>query len=161
MKKHLVKITLFGLVAAVLALAPGILSAQDATTNAPAQTAPKKAKKHSLTFHGKVSAVDAGAETLTVRTLTLNITSTTKIVNATNGEPAILTDIVVGENVSGSYLKDTNGQLNAKSIYIGGKMGKSKKKKADSSDTDSNSNPAALIRFPIKTENSRGQFPVL
>jgi hypothetical protein len=97
-KKHLVKITSFGLIAAVLALAPGILSAQDTTTtNAPAQTTPKKAKKYSLRFHGKVSAVDAGAETLTVRTLTLKITSTTRIVNATNGEPAILTDISVGE----------------------------------------------------------------
>jgi hypothetical protein len=140
-KKYLAKITAFGLIAAVLALTPGVLSAQDATTtNAPAQSTPKKAKKHSLTFHGKVSAVDVGTETLTVHTLKFNITSTTRIMNATNGEPAILSDITVGENVSGSYLKDTNGQLNAKSIYIGGK---SKKKKAASSDTGSNTNSSS------------------
>jgi hypothetical protein len=139
-KNHLLKITSLGLVAVALALAPALTHAQDATTNAPAQTTPAPApKKHnSLPFHGKVSAVDTGAETVTVGTLTLNITSTTRISNATNGEPAILSDIAVGENISGSYLTDPSGQLNAKTIHIGTKPGKHKKKKPAPAD-----NPAA------------------
>jgi hypothetical protein len=126
----------------MLALAPGILSAQDATTNAPSQATPKKSKKHTptLAFHGKVSAVDVGAETLTVRTLILNITSATRIRNATNGEPATLSDISVGENVSGAYLKGTNGQLTARSIYIGVRSGKSQKKKVAPNATGSSTN---------------------
>jgi hypothetical protein len=105
-KNHIAKITAFGLVAAALAVVPTISRSQDAssTTNAPAQTPPKK-HHGAIPFHGKVVAVDASAETLTVGKLTLNITSTTKISNATNGEPAILSDIIVGETVGGSYKK--------------------------------------------------------
>lgn len=136
-KNHIAKITAFGLVAAALALVPSISRSQDAssTTNAPAQTPPKK-HHGAIPFHGKVVAVDTSAETLTVGKLILNITSTTKISNATNGEPAILSDIVVGENVGGSYKKDAAGQLNAQTIHIGIKA---KKKKSDDSGTSTNS----------------------
>lgn len=130
----------FGLVAIVVALAPTTSPAQDAT-NAPAQTTTKK--HGSRPFHGKVSAIDTGAETLTVGKLTLNITSATKITNATNGVPAILSDITVGESISGSYLKDDNGQLNAKSIHIGTRAGKDRKKKAASSDSATSTNSVA------------------
>ena len=144
MKNHLVKITSFGLVALALALAPALVHAQDTATNAPAQTAPKK--HGGLPFHGKVSAVDAGAETLTVGKLTLNITSLTKITNTTNSAPAILSDIAVGEYISGSYLKDDSGQLNAKTIHIGAKAGKGKhKKKAASSDDSTSTNALAAV----------------
>jgi Domain of unknown function (DUF5666) len=144
-KNYLAKITSFGLVTIMLALAPGLLSAQDATTNASAQTTPKKTKKHAtnLVFHGKISAVDVGAGTFTLRTLTLNVTSATRIKNATNGEPATLSDLSVGENVSGSYLRGTNGQLTARSIYIGVRTGKPQKKatpSATGSGTNSVSN---------------------
>jgi hypothetical protein len=136
-KNHLAKITAFGLVAAALALVPSISRSQDAssTTNAPAQTPPKK-HHGAIPFHGKVVAVDTSAETLTVGKLILNVTSTTKISNATNGEPAILSDIIVGENVGGSYKKDAAGQLNAQTIHIGVKA---KKKKADDSSNSTNS----------------------
>lgn len=136
-KNHIAKITAFGLVAAALALVPTISRSQDAssTTNAPTQTPPRK-HHGAISFHGKVVAVDTSADTLTVGKLTLNVTSTTKISNATNGEPAILSDIIVGETVGGSYKKDAAGQLNAQTIHIGVKA---RKKKSDDSSTSTNS----------------------
>jgi hypothetical protein len=128
-KNYLIKIISSGLIAFALALSPATIRAQD-PTNTPTETAPATPEKHGgLPFHGKVSAVDTGAETVTVGNLTLNITSSTKITNATNGVPAILSDITVGESVSGSYLRDDNGQFCAKSIHIGTKAHKTKKKK--------------------------------
>jgi hypothetical protein len=134
MKIQIAKIAMFGLVAAALALTPTLSQAQDAT-NAPAQTtAPKK---HRATpFHGKVAAVDTSAQTLTVGTLALEITSKTKISNAATGEAAILSDITVGEYVSGSYTKDSDGNLKARVIHIGKKA----KKAAASSDAGSTTN---------------------
>ena len=118
MKNQIAKITLFGLVVAALALTPTFSFAQDAT-NAPATQTPTP-KKHKYTpFHGKVDAVDANAQTLTVGTLTITITSKTKISNTATGEPAVLSDITAGEFVSGSYKKSPDGTLDATTIHIG------------------------------------------
>jgi hypothetical protein len=120
MKNQIAKITLFGLVAAALAFTPSFGFAQDATTNAPAQSvAPKKHKY--APFHGKVSAVDSAAQTLTVGTLTITVTSTTKISKAATGEAATFEDITVGEFVSGAYKKTADGTLKASTIHIGRK----------------------------------------
>jgi hypothetical protein len=138
MKKQITKIALFGLIAAALAITPSLSLAQN-ETNAPAQT--PVPKKHKATpFHGSVAAVDNSAETLTVGTLVLTIASTTKISNTTNGEPAILSDIAVGQYVSGSYLKDSEGNLTAKTIHIGKKAGKGKKHKAPADDGGASTN---------------------
>jgi hypothetical protein len=131
MKSHIAKITAFGLVAAALTLTPTISRAQDASTNAPAQAAPKK---HGvLLFHGKVTAVDTGAETLTVGKLTINITSTTKI--SKDNQAITLSDIAVGDTVRGAYKKDAAGNLNATTIRDGVKAGG--KKKTDTGDGSS------------------------
>ncbi|HWY31692.1 MAG TPA: DUF5666 domain-containing protein [Candidatus Acidoferrum sp.] len=136
MKNQIAKITLFGLVAAALALTPTFSYAQDAT-NAPAAQTPTP-KKHKVTpFHGKVDAVDASAQTLTVGTLTISITSKTKISNTASGEPAMLSDITVGEFVSGAYKKSKDGTLQATTIHIGKKAAKTKKStSADVSSTN-------------------------
>ena len=76
----LTKIACFTLVAAALIGSPAISRAED-STNAPAAQAPV-AKKHGLPFHGKVASVDANAMTFTVGTMTIGITSTTKISKA-------------------------------------------------------------------------------
>jgi hypothetical protein len=126
MKNQIAKITLFGLVAAALALTPTFSFAQDAT-NAPAAQPPAP-KKHKFTpFHGKVDAVDASAQTLTVGTLTITITSKTKISNTATGEPAVLSDITAGEFVSGAYKKAKDGTLEASTIHIGKKAHKTSK----------------------------------
>jgi len=126
------------MVAAALALTPTFSRAQDDTNAPAAQTPPKKHK--ATPFHGNVAAVDAGAQTLTVGTLVIAITSKTKIANTTNSEPAILSDISVGEYVSGSYTKDADGNLKAKVIHIGKKGGSGNKKKSTSNEGGSTTN---------------------
>jgi hypothetical protein len=131
MKKQ---IALYAIIAAALIAAPATIRAEDKPANTPEAAeagAPKKAKKNGIPFHGKVSAVDATAMTLTLTSQTIHITSETKIVK--QGQPATLADITVGENITGQYLKDDAGKLNAKVIHIGGKgdKGEGKKKKAE------------------------------
>jgi preprotein translocase subunit YajC len=116
MKKY---IALSVLAAATLIVAPTTLRAQDATsTNAPAATA--HAKKHGAGVHGKVTAVDATASTLTIKDKTYNVTSTTKIIK--DEKPAALADIQVGDAVRLTFKKDAaTGQLNATVIHVGEK----------------------------------------
>jgi hypothetical protein len=117
MKKQ---IALFSIALAALIAVPAISSAQD-STNAAAATAPAK-KKGALPFHGKISAVDTAAMTLTVGSLTINVTSTTKITK--DGKPATLSDFAAGDSVAGSYKKDGD-KLNATMLH------NAKKKKAE------------------------------
>ena len=123
MTKNISKITVLGLFAAALVAMPVLSRAEG--TNAPAasdQTAPAKPKKNSLPFHGNLKAVDMSAKTLTVGTLTMQITSDTKITK--DGQPATLSDGVVGEPVSGAYMKLDNGKLNALSVHFESKLKK-------------------------------------
>ena len=122
MKNNLVKITLFSLVTAALVAMPAVSRAAD-STNPPAATTPAP-KKNGLPFHGKVVGVDAAATTFTVGTLTIAVSSATKITKA--GQPATFADIKADETVSGAYKKDDAGKLNATVVKIGEK----KKKKA-------------------------------
>ena len=119
MTKNISKITVLSLFAAALVAMPALSRAEG--TNAPAasdQTAPAKPKKHDIQpFRGKLSAVDTNAKTLTVGTLTLQITSDTKITK--DGQPATLSDGVVGEPVGGVYKKTPDGKLNALSVHFG------------------------------------------
>jgi len=117
MKKY---IALATILAAVIA-APAVVRAEAASTNAPSADAPKK--HHGSVFHGKVSAVDAAAMTVTVGTKTYTVTSDTKIVK--DGKPAAFADITVGEVIGGGYKKDASGTLTATKITIGGKKKKS------------------------------------
>jgi hypothetical protein len=141
MKKTLLKILALSLLAAAIIAAPTIIHAQDAT-NAPAasdQPAPIKHKKHDITpFHGKLSAIDTNAMTLTVGERTFEITSDTKITK--DGQPAILADGVVGEMAGGAYKKSADGKLTATSIHFGAKSnGEKKKANPDSMGSSTNS----------------------
>lgn len=119
----MIKLTCLGLVAAVMALTPAVGRAQD-NTNAPAQNVTPK--KHKFTpFHGKVKAVDASAQTLTVGKLVLNVTSSTKITKAGSHDPIELGDIHEGAYVTGAY-KKSDGQLVATVIHVGKKPAKAK-----------------------------------
>jgi hypothetical protein len=147
MNKNTVKTAILTLLASAIIAAPTVSRAQD-TTNAPAvapapapapavvpdQTTnvPAKPKKHEgIPFHGTVSAVDTNAMTLTVKTRTFGITSETRITK--DGEPAILSDIAVGDKVSGAYKKSEDGTLDATTIHDG------KKKKEDAGMDSTNS----------------------
>lgn len=114
------------LLAAVVATGSLSSFAADTTTNAPV------VKKHAhslLPFNGKATAVDAGAMTVTVGSLVLNVTSETKIMK--DGKPATLADIKAGETIGGSYKKDEAGKLTAALIRAGEKADKKKKVPTD------------------------------
>jgi hypothetical protein len=142
MKKHILTITALSLFAAAIVAMPVSAQAQDTTsTNAPA--APAKHKKHdTVPFHGKLSAIDTKAMTLTVGERTFEITSDTKITK--DGKPATLADGVVSETVGGAYKKDAAGKLIATSVHFGGKAdGEKKHKKNSDEDAGSSTNSVA------------------
>ncbi|HLX94925.1 MAG TPA: hypothetical protein VKU37_04200 [Verrucomicrobiae bacterium] len=125
MKINSSKFTLLSLLATALMALPMLASAQDANTNTPAsseQSTTTKPQKHGfIPFHGKLNAVDASAKTLTVGNRTFQVTADTKIFS--NGEPAALSDGVVGEPVRGAYKKTEAGLLEAVTVHFGAKTG--------------------------------------
>jgi hypothetical protein len=129
MKTSITKITLFSLIAAALVAVPAITRADDTSTNAPAAAAP--AKKHGMPFHGKIAAVDTSAMSITVGEMTIGVTSETKIMK--NGQPAMLSDLTVGDMAGGYYKKDDAGKMTATTIRIG----RAKKPKSDMTNTNS------------------------
>ena len=136
MKTQTVKTILFSLVTSALVAVPTISRAEDKPkTDVPASAAAPAlaAKKNRAPFHGKVSAVDTAAMTLTVGAQTINVTSESKITK--DNKPGTLSDIAVGDLVGGAYKKDESGKLNATTIRVGEKdpkeLKKEKKKAAE------------------------------
>lgn len=130
MKKHIAKITALSLFAAAMVVVPVFANAQDANTNAPSsssdQTTTPKPKMHGvIPFHGKLGAMDTNAMTLTVGNRTFQVTANTKIFN--NGEPAALSDGVVGDPVRGADIKTEAGKLEAVNVHFGVKSGEKQK----------------------------------
>jgi hypothetical protein len=140
MKKTILKITAMSLFAAAIIAAPAAARAQDAT-NAPVmsgQETPVKHKKHDTgPFHGKLSAIDKNAMTLMVGERTFEITSDTKITK--DGQPATLSDGVVGEMVGGAFKKGADGKLVATTVSFGAKAADEKKKKKSANPGSTNS----------------------
>jgi uncharacterized protein YcfJ len=127
MNKSILRLCLFGLLAAGIAGTSAHLRAQD--TNHPAvEKKPLHGRQSTVTpFHGNLKAVDQTAKTITVGDLTIQITSETKIDKA--GKPATLQDAVVGEPASGGYTKAEDGKLMATKVHLGPKESKSHAKK--------------------------------
>ena len=146
MKRTVLKITALSLFALAIVATPLFVSAAE-TTNAPAvsgQEAPPKHKKSehdTLPFHGKLSALDTNAMTLTVGERTFEITSETKFTK--DGLPAILSEGVAGEMVGGAYKKNADGKLSATIIHFGlnsdGAAKKKKKAAVENTETSTNS----------------------
>ena len=134
MKKYFAKLSVLTLCAAAILIVPALTRAQDAT-NAPAAAKAPAAKKHTavssatLPFRGTVTAMDTNAMTLTVEKRTFNMTSETIVTK--EGKPAVLSDGVVGEKVSGAYKKNADGKLDAVTIRVGGAAGVTKKEPAN------------------------------
>jgi hypothetical protein len=140
------------LMAAVLAAMPIVSrAAEDAATNAPVVIAPAvpaapvmtpppvvappempatnepakpKKPRTSLVFSGKVVDVDTNAMTVTIGKHTFDITSETRITK--NGEPAILSELAMGDKVGVSY-KKAGDKLDAMTINDGKKPANEKK----------------------------------
>ncbi|MEI8289497.1 MAG: DUF5666 domain-containing protein [Verrucomicrobiota bacterium] len=119
MKKQ---IALLSLVAAALMVVPTVSRAEVKSKDVPAAASQAAPARRHLPFHGKVSAMDAAASTITVGTMTFNVTADTKL--AKEGKDAKLADFAVGDYIAGAYTKNGD-KLTALSI----KSGKGEKKK--------------------------------
>jgi len=113
MKKYISSISVLTLCAVAVVAVPA-LRAQDQ----PKMAAEAPAKKSDLiAYKGAVKAVDAGAKTITVDELTLNIGSDAKLTK--DGQAMKLADVKVGDDVRGHYKKTDDGKLEAISIHEG------------------------------------------
>jgi hypothetical protein len=126
MKNILVKIAATGLFVVAIASTPLPSSAAD--TNAPNDAAAMPAKHRILPFHGKLAEVDTNAMTLTVGKHVIATTSETKVFK--DGKPATLSEGVIGENVSGAYIKNEDGTWDAVTVHFGTNPGAKKKKES-------------------------------
>jgi hypothetical protein len=90
------------------------------TTASPAASATKQAARP-IPFHGMVAAVDKKAKTFTIaskeKPRVFKIADKTAITKS--GKPATMTDIAENEEVSGSYWKNADGTLEAKTVKLG------------------------------------------
>ncbi len=124
MKQSLFQLGTTWLVSLVILALPLGLAAQN--TNKPAaekKSAPSGADTEKTPkagpFHGKLSALDRAAKTISVGKRTFQITSDTKLKKA--GKPATLDAGVVGEVVSGYVKPSPDGKLVATTVNFGPK----------------------------------------
>jgi hypothetical protein len=118
-----------------------------ATTASPATSAASPAAKpatHPSPFRGKVSAVDQSAKTFTVGgkegSRVFKVTETTTITKA--GAAATMTDIVENEQARGTYLKQADGTLEAKTVKLGPKTEGEKKARKSKKGAAAEGSPA-------------------
>ena len=110
------KLALAGLLAIAVAGMTFTVKAEDKPA-AEKKDAPKP-KRDTVPFHGKITAADKTAQTITVGKQTYNVTSTTRFVK--DGKPATSDDAKVGEEVGGVAKKDGD-KLNLVTLRIGQK----------------------------------------
>ena len=94
-------------------------SRAQSTNSATRENKEDKPKRSSAPLHGRLKALDASTKTITVGAHTIQITSETKI--SKHGQPAELSDGVVGEEVSVLYQKSEEGRLEALTVHFGSK----------------------------------------
>jgi hypothetical protein len=131
MIKSIGKITLAGILAAVVMGMPVTVSAQSTNKSVPSIKVPD-VKGKPVPFHGKVASVDKSAKTVTLddkNKRTFHVTSETKIMK--NEKPATLDDVTVGEDIRGSYKKNDDQTMSLRSLYIGTKPEAAPKKKTE------------------------------
>ena len=82
---------------------------------------PSKPSPRSNPFHGMVSAVDQNGKTFTIagkeKSRVFKVTDKTTVTKG--GNAATIKDIAQNEEVSGSYWKNADGSLEAKTVKIG------------------------------------------
>ncbi len=118
MKKTLLKISLFSLLAVGIAANPLSVSAQ--STNKPPAEKKEEKKARPIPFHGTLTAIDKGAKTITVGERVFQVTSETKVFKG-DKTPATLDQGEVGSSITGTYKKGEAGKLLAYTIHFGTK----------------------------------------
>jgi hypothetical protein len=114
-----------------------------ATTATPATSpAATKPAGRPMLFHGEITAVDQTSKTFTIGNQTFKVTETTTITKG--GNAATMTDIVQNEKARGTYLKQADGTLEAKTVKIGPKApGEKKGRKGKKGVAAAEGSPAA------------------
>jgi hypothetical protein len=123
-------------VAALAVCAPLSISAKGKKSEAspapsasPSASASATASMRAIPFHGMISAVDQTAKTFTIAgketSRVFKVTDKTTVTK--DGNPATMSDIAEKEEVRGSYWKNEDGSLEAKTVKLGAKTEKSKK----------------------------------
>ncbi len=108
-------------------------------------------------MRGSVSSVDAAAGTFTIvgkkKTRVFKVTDKTTVTK--DGAAATIADITADERVTGSFWKQEDGTLEAKTVKIGGKGagGKSAKKKSKKADADADAASAEATASPSASPN--------
>lgn len=130
--------------------APNAAASPAASTKA-APPAAKNTTERAVPFHGTISTVDQTAKTFTIagkeKARVFKVTDKTVLTKA--GVVATMKDVVANEEVRGSYSKEADGSLEAKTVKLGPMTdaekaagSKSSKKKAKS-EASTDASPAA------------------
>ena len=119
MKRNILRIAVLSLLAAAIAVVSTQTLAQEKKEKPAVQKKDAPKGERGIPFHGKITAVNKAAKTVTVGERVFQVTSDTKIKKL--GKPATLNDGVVGEDIGGTYIKGDNGKLTAKSLRFGPK----------------------------------------
>ena len=119
MKKNILRIAVFSLLAAAIAVAPTQTLAQEKKDKPAAEKKEMPKADRGIPFGGKIAKLDKTAKTVTVGERVFQINAETKIKKA--GKPATLADAVVGDEIGGTYTKGDDGQLTAKTLRFGPK----------------------------------------
>ena len=94
-----------------------------AASAAPAASAPAAKAPRAIPFRGNATAIDKSAKSFTVagktKSRVFKVTDKTAVTKM--GNAATFADLTEGEAVTGSYWKQADGTLEAKSLKIGGK----------------------------------------
>jgi len=120
---------------------PGATPPASSTNRAATKAEPAQKKARPLPFHGKIKTVDKAGGTFTIGERTFLVNAKSKIMNR-DKTPATLSAVVVGEQVSGSYLKQEDGRLVVNTLYVGPKE-TTEKAPVKPTGTSKNTTPAA------------------
>jgi hypothetical protein len=120
------------------------------TVSPAANPATEVTKARAIPFHGTISAIDQKAKTFTIagkeHSRVFKITDKTTLTKA--GAAATMKDVVVNEEVRGSYWKMTDGTLEGKTVKLGPKTEAEKaadekhKKKSSKTETSPETSPS-------------------
>jgi hypothetical protein len=127
-------------------------SASPHETASPA-VSPAKQTTRPTPFHGMISSVDQNAKTFTIAgkktSRVFKVTDKTTVTKG--GNTASMQDITENEEASGSYFKNADGTLEAKTIKLGpmstGEKAKEGTKKAKSSASPAASATASPVKY--------------
>ncbi|MCU0785067.1 MAG: hypothetical protein MUF81_13670 [Verrucomicrobia bacterium] len=119
MKKNILRIAVLSLLATAIAVAPTQTLAQEKQDKPAVEKKTEPKGDRGIPFHGKITAVDKTAKTVTVGERVFLVTAETRIKKL--GKPAKLDDAVVGEEIGGTYIKGDDGKLTAKTLRFGPK----------------------------------------